>query len=116
MPSITVNEDTVEVRFSRSEKALGLLRDLTVPRSAIVGAALVEDGRRAVRGWWRTGTSVPRLLHVGVWRQHGLRQVVVVRRGGPAVLIRLEGCRYDELLLAVADAPEVTRLLTSTNA
>lgn len=107
MPHIEVDQQAVHVHFTRSEKALGLLRDLTVPRSSIVDVELTPDSRSAVRGWWRTGTSIPRLLHVGVWRQHQHRQLVVARRQRPGVVIRLRDHRYDDLVLAVPDARRV---------
>src|SRR3982751_3858991 len=43
MPTITVTPDIVTVRLSTAEKAGALHGDLSIPRSAIVAATVVQD-------------------------------------------------------------------------
>lgn len=99
------------MRFSRPEKALGLVRDLDVPLASVTETAVVPDGRSLVRGW-RVGTWVPGLLLLGVWRRHGRRQLVALRRGQQALHVRLTGERYDELLIGDPVAVETNAALS----
>jgi len=98
MSSIAVDDATLTVRLSRTDRLLGLLRDQEVPRSAITDVEVVADGLAAVRRVRAPGFGLPGLRKVGTWRGRG-RCLVDVRRGQPALRVRLEGQRYDELLL-----------------
>ena len=105
MALLQLHPSVLSVRFTPAEKIAGLLRDLSVPRSAIRSAEVVPDGLAAVRGLRAPGLGLPGLRMVGTWRRLGTRSAVSVRRNRPAVLLRLSGQRYDSLLLDV-DAPE----------
>ena len=109
MARVEVDTDRVRVRFSPTEKALGLVGDLTVPRSAVRSAHLLTSWRE-VRGW-RVGLGVPRGRMVGTWRWRGHRQLVSLERGLPAVGLELTGARYDEVLVSTPEAERVQRLL-----
>ena len=109
--TITVDGSTLTVRLSAVEKALGLLRDQVVPRSAVVDVEVVEDGLSAVRGIRAPGLGVPVLRKLGTWRGAGRTRFVDVRRGEPALRVTLRGHRYDELLLGTPDAAELAASL-----
>ena len=102
MTDLTVTRDEIVVRFTRTEKALGILRDVTVPRSAVTSAQLVRSWRE-VRGL-RVGLGLPGIRALGTWRWRGHKQLVDLRRGVPAVRIELSGAAYDELLVSTPDA------------
>jgi hypothetical protein len=57
--------------------------------------------------------GLPRLRKIGTWRSGSGKALVSVRRGQPAVRIRLEGQRWDELLLGTDDAPAVAGALAA---
>lgn len=103
MSSITVTDRTVEVRFTRREKVAGLLRDVSIPRSAITDVTVVDDGVEAVQGIRAPGLGLPG-RKVGTWRGQGRRELVCVRRGEPAVRLQLEGQHHSSALLGVPDA------------
>lgn len=111
MTDLTVTHDALTVRFTRTEKALGILRDVTVPRSAVTSAALVESWRE-VRGL-RVGLGLPGVRALGTWRWRGHTQLVDLRRGVPAVRIGLAGAAYDEILVSTPDAPRVVAELAA---
>jgi hypothetical protein len=50
---------------------------------------------------------------MGTWRRRGEKSLVSVRRGQPAVRIRLEGARYDTLLVGADDAAALAGALAS---
>jgi hypothetical protein len=102
MASFEIDGEELVVRLARSEKALGLLRDLRVPLAAVTNVEVVADGRAAVRGW-RTGLGGPQRL-IGTWRTKGNTQYVCVRRGQPTVKTTLIGQRYQTVLIGSDDA------------
>lgn len=104
MSTVELTSSTLTVRWSRLDKALGLLRDQVVPRSSITGVEVVEDGLSAPRGLRAPGLGLPGLRKIGTWRRRGSTTLVDVRRGEPAVRVRLTGHRYDELLLGTPAA------------
>jgi hypothetical protein len=102
--AIRVTDARLEVRFTRTEKALGLLRDVDVPLSAVRDVDVVPNGLAATRGLRAPGYSWPGSRKLGTWRRPGYRSLVDVRRGQPAVRVGLVGQRYDELLVGSDDA------------
>lgn len=99
-----VTDSALTLRFTRREKIAGLLRDLRVPRSAVRSVEVVADPISAMRGLRAPGLSLPGVRKVGTWRRPGERTLVCVRRGQPAVRIRLDGQRHDTLLIGADDA------------
>jgi hypothetical protein len=113
MATVTMTPQTLRVSLSRAERVLGLLRDLEVPRSAVQAVEVVPDGFAATRGLRAPGLALPRLRRVGTWRGRGGKTLVSVRRGRPAVRVRLTGQRFDTLLLGVDDPDAVAGALTT---
>ena len=115
MTSILVSDDTLTVRLPRLSRIAGLLRDQVVPRSAITSAEAVSDGLAAARGLRAPGLAIPGRRKVGTWRGRGARRFVDVRRGQPALRLRLQGQRYDELLIGHDDASALAARLAPGN-
>ena len=111
MATLQLTETTLSVRLTRAEKILGLLRDLSVPRSAVRDVEVVADGLAAARGVRAPGLGLPGVRKIGTWRRPGERSLVCVRRDQPAVRIRLEGQRYDVLLVGADDAAALAAAL-----
>jgi hypothetical protein len=112
MATVTTTPHTLRVSLSRAERVLGLLRDLEVPRSAVQSVEVVPDGVAATRGLRAPGLGLPG-HRIGTWRGRGEKTLVSVRRGRPAVRVRLTGQRFDTLLLGVDDPAAVTGALTT---
>lgn len=113
MATLQLHPPVLTLRLTRVEKIAGLLRDVEVPLSAVREAEVVLDGISAPRGWRSPGLGLPGLRKIGTWRSPGHRALVSVRRGQPAVRIRLEGHRWDELLVGADDAPALASALTA---
>ncbi|MCZ2861110.1 hypothetical protein [Blastococcus sp. VKM Ac-2987] len=111
MATLQLTPSTLSVRLTRREKIAGLLRDVTVPRSAISAVDVTTDALPATRGLRAPGLALPGLRKVGTWRRPGERMLVCVRRGQPAVRVRLTGQRYDTLLVGSDDAAAVAASL-----
>jgi hypothetical protein len=98
---LTISEDLVEVRLARWQKALGLMRDIRVARTAIDDVRVVDDPLAEVMGaGLKIGLRLPWLYYVA--RSIRLDEAWIVRRGVPA------------LSFAVADGRALRRVLVST--
>ncbi len=104
MSSILVSDHAVTVRLSPLGRIAGLLRDQVVPRTAVTAVEVVDDGLSAARGVRAPGLAIPGRRKIGTWRGRGVRRFVDVRAGQPALRLRLQGQRYDELLIGHDDA------------
>ncbi|MBB3086549.1 hypothetical protein [Geodermatophilus sabuli] len=113
MATVTTSPQTFTLTLTRGEKLLGLLRDLDVPRSAVESVDVVPDGLTAVRGIRAPGLGLPGVRAIGTWRRRGEKSMVSVRRGQPAVRVRLTGQRFDTLLVGADDAATLADALTA---
>ncbi len=113
MARLTLTQDTLQLRFTTTEKVLGLVRDHEFPRSAIASARVEQDGLAAVRGLRAPGLGLPGIRKIGTWRGQG-RTLVSVRRGAPAVAVELTGQRFARLVVAIdADATALAAELSA---
>jgi hypothetical protein len=104
MAIVRLTSATVTVHFTSAEKLAGLLRDVVVPRRAVVDAEMVPEPLTAMRGLRAPGLALPGRRMIGTWRRPAERTLVCVRKGQSAVRVRLEGARYDTLLIGTDDA------------
>ena len=113
MATLQVLPPVLTLRLTRGEKFAGLLRDVDVPLSAVRAVEVVPDAVAATRGLRAPGLGIPGVRRIGTWRSPGLKALVCVRRGQPAVRVRLEGQRWDELLIGADDAEAVVATLAA---
>jgi hypothetical protein len=113
MASLLVRPPTLSVRLTRAEKLAGLLRDVDVPIASVRDVAVVDDARAAPTGLRAPGLGLPGRRKIGTWRGRGRKTFVCVRRGQPAVRVRLDGQRWDELLVGTDDAQQIAAALTA---
>ncbi|HWX96908.1 MAG TPA: hypothetical protein VNZ01_08645 [Solirubrobacteraceae bacterium] len=98
---LLLTDDTLEVRLSRWEKALGLLRSIKVPRADVSDVQVVDDPvREAMQAGIKVGLRLPWLYFVA--RTIALDRAFIVRRGVPA------------LSFAVSNQGNLKRVLVST--
>ena len=113
MATVQLNPPVLSLRLTRGEKVAGLLRDVEVPLAAVRDVEVVPDGMAAARGLRAPGLGLPGLRRIGTWRSRDGKALVSVRRGQPAVRIRLEGQRWHELLVGTDDAPSLAASLSA---
>lgn len=113
MAQVNIEGDALEVRFTLTEKLLGLVSDQRIPLSAVTDAHTESDGLRAVHGLRAPGLGLPGSRKVGTWRGRGTRTLVSVRRRQPALVVRLSGQRYDALVIGCEKPQEYVGRLTA---
>ncbi|OXM50686.1 hypothetical protein [Amycolatopsis alba] len=119
MATMDIAGGGVRVRFSAWER-LAVWRDgVVVPRAAITAVELVDAPVGRARGG-RAGVLVSGVLKVGYWGLGtGVRQLVSVRRGVPAVRVAIDrevaGLPFDEVLVSVRNAAELALALAPSN-
>jgi len=108
---VIVTEERVEVRLSRWQKVLGLMRDINVPRGDVSDVKLVQDAiRPALESGLKVGLRLPWLYFVA--RTIRLDEVFVVRRGVPALSFAVDGeGTLRRVLLSTPNAEELAREL-----
>jgi hypothetical protein len=100
---LLLTDDAIEVRLARWERALGLMRDISVPRSDVSDVQVVADPvREAMAAGIKVGLRLPWLYFVA--RTIRLDQAFIVRRGIPG------------LSFAVRNQGPLRRVLVSTPA
>jgi hypothetical protein len=87
---VHITDDTVEVRLSRWQKVLGLMRDIRVPRAQIGEVEVIEEPIREAMGIGiKVGLRLPWLCYVA--RTIRLDQVFIVTRRVPALAFSVSG-------------------------
>jgi hypothetical protein len=108
---VFVSEESVEVRLAPWQKALGLLRNITVARADVGDVHVVQDPiREAMRSGMKVGLRLPWLYFAA--RTLRLDEVFVVRRGVPALSFSVGGAgTLRRVLVSTPDADELARRL-----
>ncbi len=109
MTTVDVEDDRVVIRLSGRHAVMALARQLTVPVSAVRDARVERDGWNIDLGWRVGGTSVPRRLAFGRFRNKGVRTFAALYAGEPAVVLELEGDHWNRVAVAVEDAEAAVR-------
>ena len=117
MSTVILDEHRLTVRFEQTERLFVRRDHFTVDRAAILGAAVTDKPLRVPHGA-RGGLSAAGLAKIGVWGLlGGVRQLVSVRRGRPALRLLLDPDRADgfsELVVSVPDADRLAEALAPT--
>ncbi|MBB5857737.1 hypothetical protein ACFQ05_19200 [Amycolatopsis umgeniensis] len=115
MAKMDIAEGGVRVRFSAWERLAVWRDEVVVPLAAIRAVERVEAPVGRARGG-RAGVLISGVLKVGYWGLGtGVRQLVSVRRGVPALRLEIDravaGLRFDEVLVSARNAAELAAAL-----
>lgn len=111
---VCVTEDSVEVLLSWWQKALGLMKDIKVPRADVGEIRVVQEPIRETMGTGlKVGLRLPWLYFVA--RTIRLDQAFLVRRGVPALSFSVGNQGpLRKVLVSTLDAEELARRLRSS--
>lgn len=92
MATLLLDSTQLEIVLSTAEKALALRKhNVVVQRDAIARVQLTDDAWTWLRGVRAPGTYIPATLAMGTWRYTGGKDLALIRRNRPGVVIDLEG-------------------------
>jgi hypothetical protein len=104
---VSVSDQSIEVLLSRWEKALGLMKDISVPLADVSDVSVVEDPIRETMGTGlKAGLRLPWLYYVA--RTIRLDRAFAVRRGVPALSFSVRN--HDPLRSVLVSTPEAHEL------
>jgi hypothetical protein len=93
------------------ERAEGLHRDIRVPLGAVTSVRAVDDAWPELRGMRAPGTGLPQVIAVGTRRGGFGKDFAAVHGKGPAVVVELEGCEFDRLVVTSEDAAQAVEAI-----
>jgi len=106
---VHLTDERIEIRLSRVEKALGLMRSISVPLEDIGDVEVLQDPLHEVmRAGLKVGLRLPWLYYV--CRSIRLDQAWAVRRGVPAVSFAVRNAGALERV--TVSAPDASALAT----
>jgi hypothetical protein len=97
------------------EKAEGFHGDIRVPLGAVTTVRAVEDAWPELRGMRAPGTGLPTVIAVGTRRGRFGKDFAAVHGKGPAVVVELEGCEFDRLVVTSEDAAGTAEAIRSAH-
>ena len=101
----------IVLKLNDLEKAGAFHGDIRVPTTSVRAIRVAESPFRELRGIRAPGTGIPGVIALGTWRGRGGRDFAAVYRGGPAVVVELEGEGYKRLIVSAHDAADVVASL-----
>jgi hypothetical protein len=104
MARVVREGDELAVRLNDLEKAGALRGDVRVPMSSVRSVTVSTTPFRDLRGIRAPGTGLPGVVALGTWRYRGGKDFAALYRGGPALVIELDGAEYRRLLVSAHDA------------
>jgi len=78
--------------------------DVRVPLTSVAAVRTVVSAWPELRGIRSPGTGIPKVIAVGTRRGRFGKDFAVVHGTGPAVVVELEGAKYERLIVTVEDA------------
>ena len=103
--------DELVVTLNDLEKAGALRGDVHVPASALRSVRVSARPFAELQGLRAPGTGIPGVIALGTWRSKGGKVFAAVYRGGPAVVVELEGAEFRRLIVSAHDAETVAASL-----
>jgi hypothetical protein len=99
MPKIDIANGFLEVKLSPLQRWATLRKGVKVPLSLVRGATVDPSAIPAQLGMRAPGTGLPGFIAAGTFYKSGDKQFAYWRRGETAVIIELEGHKFDRLIL-----------------
>jgi hypothetical protein len=103
MPNIEIRDGYLMVHLSPLQRWATLRKGVKVPLSRIRGATPDPGAIPHQLGIRAPGTGMPGFIAAGTFYKSGDKQFVYWRRGESAVLVELDGHKFDRLILGSKD-------------
>jgi hypothetical protein len=110
--NITTENDKIVLELQGWDKLWALKTRLEIPHANVRS---VRADPTIARGWWKgiraPGTHLPGVIIAGTFYQDGKRIFWDVKEPEKTIVMDLMDDRYDQLIVEVADPPEVVRTI-----
>ncbi|MEU5153717.1 hypothetical protein [Glycomyces sp. NPDC021274] len=117
MAELACTETHLTIRLTGARRAFGRWRPLVIPLAAITAVRADPAAARAFPGArWGKATNLPGVVNTGSFRRAGSRDFWDVANPDDAIVIELEGARYDRLILEVDDPERAVAELRARSA
>lgn len=104
MAVLEFTDTHLTIRLTGARRAFGRWRPLAVPLAAVRAVRVDPAAARAFPGArWGVATNIPGVVNIGSFRRGGRRDFWDVADPDRAIVVELDGARYDRLLLEVDD-------------
>jgi hypothetical protein len=108
MASLRVHPDRLEIHLTPAERTLALRREnLVIKRDTIRSVTITDDPWTWVRGIRAPGAWLPLVLAIGVWKFHGGKDFLAIKRRRQAVVIDMIGGEFSRVILSTNHAPDL---------
>jgi len=104
--NLLIDEGSVTVALTTTEKFEALHGDVVLPRSSVRDVRAVQDGMEEIHGMRMPGTGFPGVVMVGTWRDTAGVTFAVCHGRRPAVVLELAGQPYDRVVVTVENPEE----------
>jgi hypothetical protein len=111
MAEIRVSDDELELHLSVLEATGAFHGSIRVPLSSVTAARVIEHPTDELRGLRVPGTSLPGVVELGTWVGSFGKDFWAVDKPGAAVILELEGQKYERLIASQKDPDAVVRAL-----
>ena len=106
MARLAVQGDRIVLHLSRLERIGGMIGgDIAAPLDAVAAVRVASNPSPELRGIRSPGTGWPGVIALGHRRAKGVHDFAAVYHNRPAVVIELDGQRFDRLVVS-CDDPE----------
>lgn len=117
MADVFLDREELSVVLGPVERAGALHGSVTVPVPSIRTAAIAVDPFTAIRGIRAPGTGIPGVVALGTWRSRRAgRTFAVAYRGRTALVLELDGQRFDRIVVSCHDARRLCDALSPRGA
>jgi len=104
--NLLIDEGSVTVALTTTEKFEALHGDVVLPRSSVRDVRAVQDGMEEIHGMRMPGTGFPGVVMVGTWRDTAGVTFAVCHGRRPGVVLELAGQPYDRVVVTVENPEE----------
>ena len=113
MARLAVEGDRIVLHLSRLERIGGVIGgDIDAPLDAVTAVRVAPDPSRELRGIRAPGTGWPGVIALGHRRAKGVHDFAVVYHNRHAVVVELDGQRFDRLVVSCDDPEAVAAAIS----
>ena len=113
MARLALEGDRIVLHLSRLERIGGMVGgDIAAPLDAVTAVRVASDPSRELRGMRAPGTGWPGVIALGHRRGNGVHDFAAVYHNRPAVVVELDGQRFDRLVVSCDDPEAVAAAIS----